>query len=231
MKMTLPAVLTGAVLLIVACPTAANAQTTRPSSAGASSMPHKIGLVDVGYIFDNYQKLKDRRAALQAEIEASANDPEIAGIKQQIESLQAQLEKVTKGSDKAVELEQQLIELNAKGQARLASLKREFMRKEVNMYKEVYDEVARMVEHYATAKHYTLVLRYQRGPVGEEANVKDPRQMMNRVNQLVVYHQSGDDMTDPILEWMNGQYAKAGGQPATSPTGRTAAGSTGASRN
>ena len=231
MKMTLPAVLTGAILLAVACPTPASAQSPRSTSAGASSTPHKVGLVDVGYIFDNYKKLEDRRAALQAEIEASANDPEIAGIKQQIESLQAQLEKMTKGSDKAAEIEQQLIEFNAKGQARLASLKREFMRKEVNMYKDVYDEVSRMVEHYATAKHYTLVLRYQRGPVGEDANVQDPRQMMNQVNQLVVYHQSGDDMTDPILEWMNGQYAKAGGQPAAGPTERSAASPAGPSRN
>lgn len=218
MKMTFPLVLSGALLIVAACPQVGKAQTSRPAAPTAAT-PHKVGLVDVGYIFDNYQKLKDRREALQAEIEASANDVEIASIQQQMESLKGQMEKVTKGSDKASEIEQQIIELNAKGQARLATMKRDFMRKEVNMYKEVYDEVSQLVAQYAEARRYTLVLRYQREPVVDPAEGEDPRQMMNRVNQMVVFHEKDDDITDRLLEHMNNEYAKTAGaqQPAGAP--------------
>lgn len=215
MKMTRFAVLTGAILLVAGLPSAALAQNSRASSSGTAT--HKIGLVDIGYIFDHYEKLKNNRESLQAEIKATAKNPEITAIRKQLESYKSQLESLTPGSQKAIQIEQKLISLNAQGQAKQATLKREFMRKEVAMYKDAYGRITTAVRLYAQDQNYTLVLRYQREPTGEEAAGANPRQMMQQVNQLVVYHQSGDDMTNIILAYLNSQYAKSQGQTASTP--------------
>jgi Skp family chaperone for outer membrane proteins len=238
-KLSFRYVLAGAALAVSAAPLVASAQgapgtrSARPTTnaaapetsaiqqtAGttvASGMPHKIGLVDVGYIFSNYKKLEDQRNALQKEIEAS--DVELKGVQEQIQGIQAQLKNVTKGSDAAIQMEQQLTELNAQGQAKMSNLRREFVRKEVAMYKEIYDEVSSLVAAYANAKgqNYTLILRYQRD-AGTDAG-DDPNKIMARVNQLVVYHQKADDITDKILEYMNSQYLaqKGAGASAAAP--------------
>lgn len=219
MKMTRFAVLTGAILLVAGLPSAALAQNTRAPSSGTAT--HKIGLIDIGYIFDHYERLKVHRENLQAEIKATAENPEITAIRKQIEGYQSQLESLTAGSQKAIQIEQKLISLNAQGQAKRATLKREFMRKEVAMYKDAYARITTAVRMYAVDQNYTLVLRYQRAPSSEEAAGANPRQMMQQVNQLVVYHQSGDDMTDIILRYLNSQYAKSQGQTASTADPRT----------
>ena len=78
-------VLAGAALLAIVSPNTASAQarqgagTARPASGAATApLPHKIGLVDVGHIFSNYQKLKDQRDALQKEMAAS--EGELKGV-------------------------------------------------------------------------------------------------------------------------------------------------------
>ena len=86
------------------------------------------------------------------------------------------------------------------------------------MYKEIYDEVAGTVATYARApgRNYTLILRYQRETPEEASGVEDPNKIMGRVNQLVVYHQQADDITDTILAYMNSQYTEQ--QQAGRPT-------------
>jgi Skp family chaperone for outer membrane proteins len=219
-------VLSGAALLAAFGPLAASAQaprqpaappagTARPAAA-EEGLPHKVGLVDVGHIFTNYEKLKYQRDALQKEMEAS--DGELKAIQEQINALQEQLKSgtINKGTDAWNRAEQQLIELNAKGQAKMNSLRRDFVRKEVQMYKEIYDEVAYTVALYAKGRNYTLILRYQREPADDATSAEDPNKIMSRVNQLVVYHQDGDDITDTILKYMNAQYQQqAGGRPAS----------------
>ena len=130
---------------------------------------------------------------------------------------------IVKGSEQWTEMEKRLTEINAQGQAEMSNLRREFARKEVQMYKEVYDEVTFMVGWYAKTYNYSLVLRHQREPESEEAAViEDPNQIMSRVNQLIVYHEDADDITPKILKAMNDRYRaslaeKAGGAAPASP--------------
>ncbi len=220
-------ILTGAALIAAACPLAAHAQsqnTAAPARSTASAQPAttaigKVGLVDVGHIFTHYKKLKDRRDALQKEMES--RDGNLKKYQEQMSAITEQLKSgtIAKGSEQWSELESRLTEINANGQAEMSNLRREFARKEVQMYKEVYDEVAYMVSRYAEARNYSLILRYQREPEDSDATVEDPNQVMSRVNQLVVYHKDTDDITKEILTYMNQQYDRAqqaagGGAPA-----------------
>lgn len=211
-------ILTGAALLAAASPLAVHAQNRASAPAArpaAGTSIGKVGLVDVGHIFTHYEKLKANRDALQEEMKTS--DVKLKQYQDQAQAITEQLKSgtIVKGSEQWTELEKQFTEINAKGQAEMSNLRREFIRKEVQMYKQIYDEVAFTVGQYAQARHYSLVLRYQRESEAEEAaGIEDPNQIMSRVNQLVVYHQDTDDITDEILKYMNEQYQRTAARPA-----------------
>ena len=195
--------------LAVALPAAALAQGGAAAPAApAAAGPHKVGLVDMAHIFSKYKKLDALREGLKKEYEASG--AEATAMQQQIAEIQKTLQSGTlkKDSPQWAEQEQKFVELNAQLRAKATNLNREFARKEAMMYKTVYEEVSHLVQQYALAKKYTLVLRYQR-ETEEEGD--DASKIVNRLNQLVVYHQPGDDITDAVLEYLNRPYA---GQPA-----------------
>lgn len=223
MKTSFRLALAGAALLAAVAPAGALAQGTRPAAGGtapkpaAAALPHKVGLVDMSHVFSNYQKLKDMREQLQAEMEAEAAS--LKEMEKQLKAIQEELKPgtstIAKGSEQWTEKEREFTELTAKYQAEASNLKREFIRKEVAMYKEAYGEVSHYVNLYANTFKYTLILRYQRGPEGSEA-ADDPNQVMSRLNQLVVYHQPGDDITDKLVTVLNNEYQKQTGRTAES---------------
>lgn len=222
MKTSFRLALAGAALLAAAFPVAALAQGARPAGGtspkpAATALPHKVGLIDMSHVFTNYEKLKVMREQLQAQFETDS-----APLKEMDKQLKAIAEElkpgtstITKGSEQWTAKEQEFTNLKAQMQAEASNLQREFIRKEVAMYKEVHAEVSDYVAKYAEAYKYTLILRYAREPEGTEA-ADDPNQVMNRINQLVVYHQAGDDITDVLLAKLNELYAKSGGQRAAS---------------
>jgi Skp family chaperone for outer membrane proteins len=204
--------LASAALLAAAFPVSALAQGGRPAAgakpAATAPVAHKVGLVDLAYIFSKYKKIEVERKALQKEFEAAS--PEVQNIQKQLQGIKDQLQSgtVAKGSEKWTALETQFTELSAQGQAKASNLQREFVRKELAIYKEAYEEVSTLVTQYAEAYHYTLILRHQRDPETAET-AEDPQAVMNKLNQLVVYHQPTDDITGDVLKVLNDRYLKA----------------------
>ena len=205
MKNPLCVALAAAALLAVALPGTVLAQATgtaRPAAAAAPAA-HRVGLVDMAYIFQNYHKLNDLRDALKAEAEASSG--ELVAIQQQMQELQKVLtsDTIKKGSPAWNEQEQKAIELNAQARHKQTVLQREFAKKEALMFKQVHDDVTAMVQKYAAHYKYTLVLRYQRDPEGDGDDVN---KIAQKVNQLVIYHLPEDDVTERVLAVLNQQY-------------------------
>ena len=77
-----------------------------------------------------------------------------------------------------------------------ASQQRDFLRKESEIYKQVYLETQDMVQKYANAYQYTLIMRFNRSSVEDAEN---PQEVIQSMNRQVVYHKKGDDITDPVL--------------------------------
>ncbi len=216
--------LAGLALAAAAFPAAALAQAGAAAPA-ASAGPHKVGLVDMAFIFSKYKKLDTLREQLKKDFETSSADG--MAMQKQIQEIEATLKSGTikKDSPQWAEMEQKFVELNAQLRLKSTTLNREFAKKEAMMYKEVYEEVTALVQKYAEYHRYTLVLRYQRD-ADEEGD--DASKIIGRMNQLVVYHQTGDDMTDRVLEVLNRPFMAAGaatvpaavpvaGRPAASP--------------
>lgn len=171
-------------------------------------LPAQVGLIDMAHVFKNSYKFISLTDALQNEIEAA--DAEAKGFVQKIQQLQTQL---ASGNLKPDSPDYEQIEGQiAQSKSELETFKRvsqqKFLRKEADIYKTVYLDVEDAVRRYATYYKYTLVLRFDRGALHSDDN---PRDVMNGMNRQVIHHRTQDDMTDPVLKFLNKEWEKNGG--------------------
>lgn len=197
-------VLLSALTIAICATTVVTAQTT------TAPTPAKVGLIDMAKVFQDYDKFKALRENLKVKIERSdAKAKQLAGA---VTNLQTQMKDLKPGGPKYAQLEKAL--LNARGdfEAFRAGEQRELMRQESAIYKQIYVEVTRAVAAYAQYKKYTLVIRFS--PKGAEDS-ETPQQIVDSMNRQVVYHRQDDDITQPVLNYLNRNYKKtAGGAPA-----------------
>lgn len=168
--------------------------------------PHRIGLIDMAYIFKKYQKFQDQRADLKKEIQNSD-----AKAKQMVAQLQELKQKVDdpkfeKSSPQKKQWRQQLIELTAKYQSYRQEEQQRFLEKEAQIYKTIYLEVTDAVRVYAQYYDYTLILRWNSKGV---ADATDAKTILASMNKQVIYVRDGLDITQVILDYLNDQYRKS----------------------
>jgi Skp family chaperone for outer membrane proteins len=195
-------------------------QDAATQAAAPAGGPHQIGLIDMAQVFKEYDKFKAQSDALRQEVEDS--DAEAQAMVTAMQQLQAQLTsgQLQEGSADYSAIEQQLLEKQSQLDTFRKMKQREFLRKEADIYKTVYLEVQDAVEKYAKYYKYTLIMRFNRSKVEDAENPQDIIQSMNRP---VVFYRDNDDLTDPILNYLNQQYSRTAGQPAaTGAAGATA---------
>lgn len=181
----------------------------------AVEMPHKVGLIDMAYVFKNYKKFEAEREDLKAEI---AKTDEIAKRKaEEIKGLQAQLKEFKEGTPDYTAAEKAFLKATTEFEAFRKSQQREFFRKESIIYKKIYLEVSDVVQKYATKFEYTLIIRFNRDDAESSEN---PQEIMQRMNKPVVFHRSSDDITDSVLNYLNQTYARTAGGGSAAPSGR-----------
>lgn len=189
----------------------------KPAAAAAS--PHQVGLIDMAHVFKEYDKFKALSAALRAEVETSETQAKAA--LQELQQLQAQLSGGTlkEGTPEYTAIEQKIVQGSTELETFRKVKQREFLRKEADIYRTVYLEVQGAVEKYARYYKYTLVMRFNRGTV---ENAENPQEILQSMNRPVVYHRGEDDLTDPILNFLNGEYKKTAGATAAPAANATA---------
>lgn len=181
--------------------------------AEAQSDPHKVALIDMAQVFKQYKKFEALREGLKNEIAGSEETikADVEGIK----ALSLKLQMMTETSPGYAQAEAQLASKAAEIDARRKVMQRDFLRKESQIYKEVYMEVQSAVKMYAEYYKYTLVLRFNRTELSQE---DDARGVINGMNRQVVYHNPENDITEAVLEYLNKKYQKTAAAPgATSP--------------
>ncbi len=195
-------------LTIAICATTINVASAQQQPAAAASGPAKIGLIDMAKVFQDYQKFKDMREKLKTEIERSdARAKQLAGA---VTNVQNQMKDLKQGSPKYSQLEKQLLQARGDFEAFRAGEQRELMRKESAIYKAIYVEVTGAVAAYASYQKYTLVIRFS--PKGAEES-ETPQQIVDSMNRQVVYHRPNDDITQPVLNYLNRKYQKTAAAP------------------
>lgn len=200
--------------LVVGSLTAPRASFAQDAKTAAK--PHQIGLIDMAYVFKEYGKFKAMSEALKKEVEST--DGEAKSKVEALQAMQTRLQSgvLAEGSADYQALEQELVAKAAELESFRKLKQRDFLRKEADIYKTVYLEVQDAVEQYAKIYSYTLIMRFSRDTLEGADN---PQEIIQSMNKPVVYHQNRDDITEPILKYLNDTYgrtattaAPAGGQ-------------------
>lgn len=174
--------------MLVGMMAAGPAASAAEAQAGA---PMKIGHVNSGRLFRDYQRTKESEASLeqknkskQAELEDRVND--LKKLRESLELLNDQAKEA-----KARELEEKTDEFR-----RLkAHAEQDLMRDRNQAAQGILEEIKRAVAEYAKANGYTLIVD----------------------QSSLLYAEERQDATDEILKTLNDQYASAKGSPKKSP--------------
>lgn len=179
-----------------------------------ATLPHKVGLIDMAHVFQNYQKFEVLREDLKGQIAQS--DKQAKQMAAKMKGMQEQMKELKSGSAAYVELEKKLLKAKSEFDAFSQGARRDLMRKESQIYKTIYLEVADAVQKYAAYYNYTLIIRFNRQALDEKAT---PPEVVQRMNKQVVYFRPDDDITDSVLNYLNKQYQRSS---AAAPAGRSA---------
>jgi Skp family chaperone for outer membrane proteins len=175
-------------------------QNKEPAAA-ATNIPHKVGLIDMAYVFKNYKKFESLREDLKVEI--SESEEKAKEMQKGIVDLQQKMKGLVEGAPEYSKYEQQAVKQAAEFENFRRQMSREFLKKESQIYLQVYNEVSKMVEKYATHFNYTLIIRFNR----EDLDTENPQQLLQGMNRQVVYYRPNEDITTPVLESLNKKFS------------------------
>lgn len=177
-------------------------QAADRSAASADQLPHKVGLIDMAFVFKHYTKFETLREDLKAEIAAS--EEHAKQTQQETAALQQKLKDLKEGSPEHQRVEKQLVSAAAEFESFRREKSRDFLKKESKIYSQIYHEVEDVVRQYAEHFKYTLVIRFNR----EDPDTDNPQQVLQNMNRQVVYYRENDDITNAILNKLNKNLAK-----------------------
>lgn len=189
---------------------AAGFMFTRPSVAQQEDKSGgKVGLIDIVHVFKEYDKVKTMLTDLGTD--AKAIDGQLKTKIQDMKRVQEQLKsgQFAEGSPDYKKLEAQLISMSTDVETERKVQQRDFVRKESEIYKSVYVEIQDTVAMFAKHYDYDVILKFSRTKVDEAGN---PQQIMASMNRQVVHFDPSDDITEPILRYLNDQFAKKNGK-------------------
>lgn len=194
-------------------------ETKSPTGAAtapaASTLPHKVALIDMAYVFKNYKKFEVLREDLKLEV---GQGEETAKAKaEEIKSLQAKMKAFQESSPEYTKAEEQLAKKSAEFEAFRRAAQRDFLKKESQIYHTVYMDVADMVSRYAKHYNYTLVMRFSR----EDLDTENAQKLIEGMNRQVVYYREEDDITDTVTDVLNRNFSSTAKTPATPPKSPT----------
>ncbi len=182
-------------------------------SAQDAATPSRVGLIDMAYVFKNYEKFKTLRDDLKTEIQGS--DTQAKNMATKIKTVQEQLKTFNEGSPEFLTKEKELAQLASDFEAFRKVAQRDFLRKEAEIYKTVYLEVSDAVKLYAQHYKYAVILRFNREDIQTSSN---PEEVLQSMNRQVVYFYAKDDITESVLQYLNKKYQPTAARPrATQP--------------
>jgi len=181
------------------------APITAQEKAAAPSQTHQVGLIDMAHVFKNYDKFKSMTEEMQADAKAAQDKAQ--KMVDEMKATQAGMKDLTENSPEYKASEDKIIGLQTDLETFRKVQQREFLRKEAEIYKTVYMEVQEAVQKYAKYYKYTLIIRFNRQDVGAAEN---PQEIISSMNRQVVYYREQDDLTNPILNYLNDEFKKGG---------------------
>ncbi len=203
-----------ALMAVLLTATQTQGQSANPNPAPRQPRPHQIGLIDMAYVFNNYEKFKALQESVQADLKVARDKAQqtIDQIKQLTELLNSGTHKPN--SPEYQRTESEIIRLQTELETYSRVTQAQNLKREAEIYKQIYLEVQDAIRIYAEYHGYTLIIRFDRENVADST---DPQQVLQRLTRQVVYHRTEDDLTNVILTHLNRTYAQSTGRTATTP--------------
>jgi len=182
--------------------------TYRPPARTAARAPQTmpIAVIDIQYIFKNYNLHKARRDEMKTRLQR-ANEQ----MKQDITAVRGQAERLKEfrpGTPDYKALEEQVTKQDAALAVRRKMLQREFQEEEARMINDTYKAIWDEVDNYCRSTGTMMVMQCDREPI----DTARPNDIVRLATRQVVWH-SGHDITNHILDVLNDRYLKVTGRP------------------
>jgi Skp family chaperone for outer membrane proteins len=171
----------------------------------AEDVPHRVGLIDIGYVFEHYEKLKYLNVEITEEMKEAQN--KFSAKAKKGADMQEQLKELNEGTPDYTALENRIVKLAAELETEKKMLNAEFQKKRAKMIHQVYLEVYDVVEKFCNHNKLTVIIRFSRA----DLNSTDPNRVNQLMNQIVVYHRKRDDLTDHVVKYLNDHLPTASG--------------------
>jgi len=191
-----------------------NTSAGQERKAPTDDTPHRVGLIDIGYVFSKYDKLKFELEELRAE--AKEEDDKLKAKVKRGNELQAQMKELSEGSPDYMTLETKITALFSDVETQTKVMRRQFQQKEAKLYHQVYLEIQDVVERFCDQHKFTVVIRFNR----TDPNSSDPQRVQMLMNQPVVYHRGIDDISGGVVKYLNSRYGKSAGSDSK-PIGKS----------
>jgi Skp family chaperone for outer membrane proteins len=215
------AIAAAAILSLSVFVSLAQAQTQTPAqpqaraAAGQALPGTRIALLDVNRIFKSHERFKAAMEGMKHNVEAA--ETQVRNDRNAITKLGEDLQLLKKGTPDYKALEEELTKRQADLQVAVQLKKNEFVQREAENYNAVYQEILQETNYFCRENAIDVVLRFN----GESVDVEQPNSVLSFINRQVVWNNPGLDITDQILQRLNGR--AGGAAPATANRANSAA--------
>ncbi|MEM9588339.1 MAG: OmpH family outer membrane protein [Planctomycetota bacterium] len=169
-----------------------------PSTASAQDKsPHRVGVVDVAYIFKNHAGIKAQVQKVEGNLKAFKEA--IAAKQQALKDNVAKLKTFRSGTPEYAAQEESIAGMESKLRLEMARKQKDLADAEAKIYFENYQRIAQAVETIAKYNAINLVLRYN----SEDMDLAKGESVIRGVMKNVVYHDPSVDLTPLVMQLLD----------------------------
>lgn len=166
----------------------------------------KVGVVDIGGVFEKYEKRKDLDQDLK-DLEKELQD-EINKKRKEMIDLNEETQLLDLGSETRIKNEDMLERKNVELEGYAKFAERQLLKRYKTFFEKTYGEVIRMVEEIGKNESYDLIIKKEE-PELESGQISDLQFKIGI--RTVLYHSKAVDITASVVEHLNSKYSKEKG--------------------
>ncbi len=181
----------------------ASITTMNMNPVNANAEGFKIGIVDIGGVFDKYDKRTDLDQELsdfvkEIQDEINKKRKEIIDLNEETQLLDLGSETRSKNEDMS---ERKKVELE--GYAKFSE--RQLLKRNKIFFEQIYSEVVKTVEEIGESEGYDLIIKKEE----PELNSGQIADLQFKIGiRTVLYHSKAVDITSIVTEHLNSEYSK-----------------------
>lgn len=176
----------------------------RPAANPTEARPGtRIAVCDLAHVLKSSRKFQALEADLKKEVEQFDQQAQQKAVP--IRQMQAELEKLPKGSPAAETRQRELLKATREFEEFRNQVRQDVLKKEGDIYRTVSLEALDLLDELAQEKGYDLVLRFSRRSVADAQRFDE---IQRELNDTVLRHRPEDDLSDTLVERLNARYEK-----------------------